>query len=78
MNERIIVTIIVYLLLAYTWFLDRDKKSRKDFLFYMGLVGISGYLSFIFISGKAMFNLDDLLDIPFERPARMIFSYFTS
>ncbi|MCA0988356.1 hypothetical protein [Guptibacillus algicola] len=78
MIERIIVTVVMYLLLVYTWFLDKEKKNRKDFMFYMGLVCISGYLSFVFISGKAMFNLDDLLDIPFERPARMIFNYFTS
>ncbi|WP_377888947.1 hypothetical protein [Alkalihalobacillus sp. R86527] len=78
MIERGIVTVVVYLLLGYTWFLDKDKKSRKDFIFYMALVCISFYLSFIFIIGKTYFNLDDLLDVPFERPARIIFDYFTS
>lgn len=78
MVERIIVSVIVYLLLGYTWFMDRKYRNRRDVMFYFGLVSLSGYLSFAFISGRSYFNLDDLLDLPFEVPAKVIFNYFKS
>ncbi|MGM7702594.1 hypothetical protein ACSVDE_12770 [Pseudalkalibacillus sp. Hm43] len=78
MSEHIIIMVIVYLLLGYTRLLDRTKHQRKENIFYMGVLLLSFYLSLLFVTGTDGFNLNDLLDWPFEMPARGILKFFTS
>lgn len=78
MTEPIIATVFVYLFLLYTRLLDRTKHERKENGFYLGLVLVSFYLSYLFINGKDGFNVDDILDWPFEMPARAVLNFFTS
>ncbi len=78
MTEPIIVIVIVYLFLGYCRLLDRTKHQRRENVIYIGALLLSFYLSFLFITGTDGFNLNDLLDWPFEMPARGILKFFTS
>lgn len=78
MMEKVIITVIVYLLLLFTRMLDHTKHENRETVAYFGIVLFSGYLSYLFVTGTDGFNLNDLLDWPFEMPARAVLNFFTS
>ncbi|MCF6138488.1 hypothetical protein [Pseudalkalibacillus berkeleyi] len=78
MTDKIIMIVLVYLLLLFTRMLDHTKNDPKESRIYYGIVLFSGYLSYLFITGTDGFNINDLLDWPFEMPARAVLNFFTS
>ncbi|WP_335871838.1 hypothetical protein [Bacillus sp. 2205SS5-2] len=78
MIEKIIFTTMVYLLIGYSRLLEKTEKKSKEKILYFSLFLFSSYLSYLFITDSPGFNIEDLLTIPFEKPANKIYQFFTS